>query len=246
MPSIADYNHCGEELERRLLLKTSPVAVKMLESENDIPDGAVRPKKDRGHLAQCQAFAYSRRDRETIAMLKEDNWCLAPVMAYGLERKPDGMRASGHNYDTFDYGKYIGILTAPLREAKFEPDVVIIYSDTGQLRRLLLSLRPGDIPLISGHYFPPSCAHAVVTPMLTGEYRVVLPDPGEYSRALCGDDEMMFAVPKDRLEGLVSDVRQAQENNMPFARENMTMRPDFPQPDLYKNVFKDWGMDYEK
>ena len=52
MPSIADYNRFGQELERRMILKTSPVAVKMLESEKDIPDGAIRPKKDRGHLAQ--------------------------------------------------------------------------------------------------------------------------------------------------------------------------------------------------
>jgi len=26
----------------------------------------------------------SRRERETIAMLKEDNWCPGPLMAYGL------------------------------------------------------------------------------------------------------------------------------------------------------------------
>jgi uncharacterized protein (DUF169 family) len=52
MPSIEDYNRFGEELERRLILKTSPVAVKMLISEVDIPVGAVRPKQDRGHLAQ--------------------------------------------------------------------------------------------------------------------------------------------------------------------------------------------------
>jgi len=245
MPSIKDFNRFGEELERRLLLKTSPVAVKMLASEADIPDGSVRPKQDRGHLAQCQAFAYSRRDRETVAMLKEDNWCPAPVMAYGLEPKPDHSRASGHVYDTFEPGKYIGILSSPLSKAKFAPDVVIIYSDTGQLRRLLLAMRPEEIPLVSGHYFPPSCAHAVVTPMLTGEYRVVIPDPGEYARALSGDDEIMFAIPKDRIETLVADLIEAQDRNLPFARESMIMSPDFPQPELYKNIFKAWGMDVE-
>ena len=247
MPSLKDFRNYGEELEKRLILKTSPVAVKMLEKEADIPNGAVRPKKDRGyHLAQCQAFALSRRDKETIAMLKEDNWCPAPVMAYGMEPRPDDVRASGHVYDAFEYGRYIGILTAPLSKAEFEPDVVIIYSNTGQLRRLLLAMRREDIPLVSGHYFPPSCAHAVVTPMLTGEYRVVLPDPGEYARALCGEDEMMFAVPKDKITGLVSDLIKAQEGDLPFARENMMMRPDFPHPELYKRIFKAWGMDTEE
>ena len=248
MSSLNDFRNYGEELERRLLLKTSPVAVKMLEKEADIPEGAVRPKTDRGyHLAQCQAFALSRRDRETIAMLKEDNWCPAPVMAYGMEPKPDDPRAKTHmDYDCFDTGKYIGILTAPLRVVDFEPDVAIIYSDTAQLRKLLLALNVEERPLVSGSYFPPSCAHAVVTVMLTGEYRIVLPDPGEYARALCGEDEMMFAVPKAKIAGLVSDLRHAQDSNQPFARENMIMRPDFPHPELYKQIFKAWGMDTEE
>ena len=43
----------------------------MLEKEEDIPEGAFRPKRDKGiHLAQCQAFAMSRRDGITVAMLK--------------------------------------------------------------------------------------------------------------------------------------------------------------------------------
>jgi uncharacterized protein (DUF169 family) len=52
MPSMEDYNRFGEELEKRLILKTSPVAVKMLVSEADMPAGTIRPKRDRGHLAQ--------------------------------------------------------------------------------------------------------------------------------------------------------------------------------------------------
>ena len=248
MPSIEDYNRYGEELEKWLRLKTSPVAVKMLETEAEIPEGAVRPRKDRGHhLAQCQAFAFSRRNRETIAMMKEDNWCPAPVMAYGMEPQPDNPTARAlMKYDSFETGKYTGIVTAPLGKTNFEPDVVIIYLNTAQLRTLLLVMRPEDREQIESNFFPPSCAHAVVPPMQTGGYRIVLPDPGEYARALCGEDEMMFAVPGDKLEGLVSDIRKAMESGNPFFNESMIMRPDFPQPDLYKNVFEDWGMDYEK
>jgi len=74
MAEISEYNKWGEDLERILRLRTSPVAVKMLEKESDIPGGAVRPKKQRGyHLAQCQAFGLTRREKDIIAMLKEDN-----------------------------------------------------------------------------------------------------------------------------------------------------------------------------
>ena len=51
MTTLEEYHGYGEELERLLLLRTSPIAVKMLEKEEDIPDGAYRPRKDDGvHL----------------------------------------------------------------------------------------------------------------------------------------------------------------------------------------------------
>jgi uncharacterized protein (DUF169 family) len=82
---VNEFNRFGEELEKLMLLRTSPLAVKMLEKESDIPEGAIRPKTDRGyHFAQCQAFSLSRRKGQSIAMLRDDNWCWGPLIAYGL------------------------------------------------------------------------------------------------------------------------------------------------------------------
>jgi uncharacterized protein (DUF169 family) len=242
MTTIADFSQCGEDLERLLVLRTSPIAVKMLETEEDIPIGTYRPKRDRGvHLAQCQAFALSRRDKLAVAMLKEDHWCPAALMAYGLVERP-AVR-TGHPYDSFEYKKYVGILTAPLKKATFKPDVVIIYSNTAQLRGLLLSMKIEDLPLVNSHFFPPSCAYAVVHVMLTGQYWVVLPDPGEYQRALTGEDEMMFGVPGNKIQGLVHGLKQFEGKDFSYSHHNMFMMADFPQPDLYKNLFRGWGLE---
>jgi uncharacterized protein (DUF169 family) len=248
MPSRKKYNNWGEDLENILHLTTSPIAVKMLEREADIPEGAIRPKKDRGyHLAQCQAFAMSRRENAIVAMLKEDNWCPGPVTSYGLMERSDSPESRKSNTgDRFPYGKYIGILTAPLKTATFEPEVVIMYSDTNQLRNLLLAMKEEERPEVRGYFFPFSCAHSVVTPVLNGHYAVVLPDPGEYARALTLAGEMMFSIPRDRLRGLVADLKEYQANNPRLLLENQIMRPDFPQPDLYKKIFAAWGMDHEK
>jgi uncharacterized protein (DUF169 family) len=247
MPSIKEYNSYGEELERKLKLRTSPLAVKMLKNEGDIPEGAVRPKRDRGyHLAQCQAFAMSRREKDTIAMLKEDNWCPGPIMAYGLvelQQERDSQRGHGATADRFEYGEYIGIVTAPLITTSFEPDLVIIYSNTAQLRSMLLTIKEEERPNINSFFYPWSCSYAVVNPILTGQYWIVLPDPGEYERALGGEDEMMFSVPKVKLEEFMSDFNKAQEGSWGYSRFNYIMQPDFPQPDIYKNVFKQWGLD---
>jgi uncharacterized protein (DUF169 family) len=247
MPTIKEFNHYGEELENLLGLPTSPVAVKMLEKEADIPQSAVRPKKDRGyHLAQCQAFAMSRREKTTVAMLKEDNWCPGAVSSYGLVPKPDDPVARAQNTgEYFEYGKYIGILTAPLKKADFVPDAVIIYCDTNQLRIMLLSLKPEERALVKSNFFPFSCSNSVVPVINHGEYWINLPDPGEYARALTVAGEMMFSVPANRLPGLVENLRGMERNESGFAHETMMMRPDFPQPELYKKVFEAWGMDHD-
>ena len=245
MTTLKEFNRCGEELEKILLLRTSPVAVKMLESKADIPAGAMRPKKDRkAHYAQCQAFAMTRREGTTIAMLKEDHWCPAALMAYGMVPLPEGMNPTRmHPYETFDYGKYIGIVTAPLKNATFKPDVVIIYSNTAQLRSLLLSFTHDEVLQVNGRYFPPSCAHAVVTPMLKGGYWVVLPDPGEYQRALCDEGEMMFAVSADKLPTLMDGLTKFQSQGFAYRNNYYFMQGDFSRPDFYKAMFKQWGLE---
>jgi uncharacterized protein (DUF169 family) len=246
MPTIKEFNLYGEELENILGLQTSPIAVKMLEKETDIPKGAIRPKRDRGyHLAQCQAFAMSRRERTAVAMLKEDNWCPGAVIAYGLVPRPEDPAARAQsNGEYFEYGKYIGILTAPLKTAGFEPDTVIIYCDTNQLRIMLLSLKIEDRRLVKSNFFPFSCSNAVVPVILHNEYWINLPDPGEYARALTMAGEMMFSVPKDKLTGFLENLRGSKRNVSGFANESMMMRPDFPQPDFYRKAFEAWGMEH--
>jgi uncharacterized protein (DUF169 family) len=244
MTPLSEINRCGEDLEKYLMLRTSPIAVKMLEKETDIPEGAVRPYKARGyHVAQCQAFAMSRREGTTVAMLKEDHWCPAPLIAYGMVKRSDDTVQRGQSYDSFPYGKYVGIVTAPLKRANFQPDVVIVYSNTSQLRGLILSMSNEESSQIHSRYLPPSCSYSVVNVMTTGKPWVVLPDPGEYQRALGTEDEMMFAVPGEKIGTLVAGLKKNENGAFAYRNHHMLMQHDFDRPDFYKEMFKSWGLD---
>jgi uncharacterized protein (DUF169 family) len=249
MSTIGDYNRYGEELEKALLLKTSPIAVKMLERLEDIPEGAIRPKKDRGyHIAQCQAFAMTRRQRMTIAMLKEDHWCWAPLLAYGLVEDPNDPFVNEHtSFPRFEYGKYIGMVTAPLKSANFEPDMVLIYSNTAQLREMISVVKFQEHSLVKSEFDPiDSCVYSVVPVITGGQYRITIPDPGEYSRAMAGEDEIIFSVPKDKLEMLVEGVkRSAEMKQNPDDFSHILLKDDFPRPDFYKELFRKWNLDVE-
>ncbi|MBN1191242.1 MAG: DUF169 domain-containing protein [Dehalococcoidales bacterium] len=250
MTSIEEYNRCGEEIEKYLWLKTSPIAVKMLQKESDIPEGAVRPKRDRGqHLAQCQAFTMSRRQRLTVAMLKEDNWCWGPLVAYGLvdPAVADNFHATKDQakiMPCFEVGKYIGVLSAPLKTAAFEPDVLLIYGNSAQMRTILLVVKQQEKLPISSVFDPiDSCVYAVVPVVTSGEYRITFPDPGEFQRGLAGEDEVIFSIPRHKICGLASGLADLEKINHGYTTFCPEIRPDFPQPDFYKQLFKVSGLD---
>jgi uncharacterized protein (DUF169 family) len=264
MTTVKEFNSYGEELEKRLLLKTAPIAVKMLEKERDIPKEAIRPKRDRGyHIAQCQAFALTRRNRETIAMLKEDSWCWGPLIAYGMVKTPDlflegnifypvlvstleASKKVSQKRAAFEYGKYIGILSAPLSTTSVKPDVVLIYSNTLQLRIMLMSIMYKDGHMVTAEFNPlDSCIYSVVPVIQQGGYRITLPDPGDYQRALAGEDEIILSATPDKIADVVMGLRHLEEIAHGYLSHRMEMRPDFPRPDFYNMLFKQWGLDVE-
>ncbi|MBN1188170.1 MAG: DUF169 domain-containing protein [Dehalococcoidales bacterium] len=266
MTTLKEYNKWGEELEKLLVLRTSPLAVKMLEKEADIPEGAIRPKRDYGyHISQCQAFAMSRRGRKaTIAMLKEDNWCPAPVSAYGLAlpreevagfpymvENKEAAEKLNETSPEFEYGKYKGIVSAPLKTANFEPDLAMIYSNTAQLRHMLLAVKYKEGLLVTSQFDPlRSCVFAVIPVIQNGCFRITLPDTGEQYRTMSGEDEIIFSVPRDKIEEVVLGLRHfeemTQDNVHRYSHLDFDYRPDFPQPKGYEKMFKQWGMDVLK
>ena len=219
MTAHSEFNTYGTDLEQFLCLRTYPIAIKMLESESEVPEGAVRPKKDRDeHYAVCQAFALARRQGMTIAMFLEDHWCFEPIISYGLVETPqDYLEGSTSSFFIADkqaaeehsrqmtrlpVGQYPGMVMGPLKSANFEPDLVMIYCNSAQLRHLLLALRYLHGTQVTSTLDPiGSCVHSVVPSLLNGECQVTVPDPGDFERAGAQEDEMVLTVPRNRLEG---------------------------------------------
>jgi len=252
MRTIKDYNQYGKELERLLLLRTSPLAIKMLSKEEEIPRDAVRPRRDRGfHLSQCQAFAMARRQKITVAMLKEDHWCWAPLIGFGLvdsgaAGKFEATRNQVKILPRLEYGRFLGIVSAPLKAADFEPDLVLIYANAAQLRSMLLVVKYKEEDLVSCQLDPiNSCVYAVVDAMLKRQYRVTLPCAGEHYRAMPGEDELIFSVPGDKVSILTAELKKAEKMRTGYTYTGFEMRPDFPRPDFYKELFRLWGLDVE-
>jgi uncharacterized protein (DUF169 family) len=248
------WNEYGKELERRVRLKTFPLAVKFLKNKEGIPKEAQRPQKDFGHrLMLCQAFQLARREGITMAMLAEDMWCHEPVIGYGLQKPPDyffeghtrypgdvaTLEAGGHYADEFprlEAGTYVGVVSAPLNSTTFEPDIVMIYCDGAQLSLLLLAREWKDgynLPCnLSSHA---ACVYGVVPVILSGQCQVAIPCRGDHYGAMAGDEEMIFTIPKRKLEDVMAGLRYVDKNDSRLPH-GYHLPKEFPQPDNYEEI----------
>ena len=262
MTTLKDFNRWGEELETRLKLRTSPIAIKMIEKEADIPKEAKRPRKDFGsHLALCQAFAKSRREGLTVAMLKEDHWCYVPVVAQGLAKPPDfylegntdfpqrvadleAAKSLAKTSPRLEYGKYIGIVSAALKTTTFEPDLVVTYCDSAQLRGLLTGLKYKKGEMVTSTLNPGgACVQCTVPALLSARCQVTIPCGGDSRRALARDDELIFTIPADQLGDLMAGLKHLDETGTGYRQSAPDMRSEYPQSEMYVTLGKMVGMD---
>ena len=252
------YNEYGKRIEEQIQPGSRIIAVKMLESLDDIPSGAKRPIKDYGKcMATCQALALTRKYGETIVQLFEDMWCPEPVIGFGLaeppefffegrNRYPGGVASleAGANWarelPRLEPGRYLGLVSAPIRTASFEPDVAVIYCNSAQLLRLLLGIAYEDgrdiTTVLGGHS---ACVYAIVPSILKNECQVAVPCRGDRGRAGAQDYEIIFSVPKEQLGRLAYGLEQAGTGSYPTG---FSMEPEYKLSESYGEMARMMGM----
>lgn len=257
---IQDMAHA---LEHYLRLRTHPIAIKMIEDENEIPKTAVRPLKQYGRrIALCQAFAKARRGGETLAVLKNDNWCFEPVIGLGFAPPPEEFLNGENRYPgtaktqqagsrwaqqmpRLPVGKYSGILVEPLKTSVFEPDLLIIYCDPTQLTKLLIAVNwidGNDVnSTLSGHA---GCVYAVVPALQTKRFSVTIPCMGDRARAAAQEHELVFSAPWEDASDLLEGLEVMEKNNSLFPID-YNMHLEYDLEDSYRKLGKKVGLHFE-
>ena len=274
---LDEVHACGKDLESMMLLRSSPIGIKMLRPKDQVPEGARRPGQEEsgdiigGRLSLCQAFGLARRGNpgKTIAMFAEDHRCFEPVIAFGL-KPPDATGApdylgGGTTYPfliadleaaakhaqedpRLPYREGSGMVFGPLKVINFNPDLVMIYCNPGQLRHLTLALGYKHAYMVNSSFYGiGSCGRAAVPPLLTGEATITIPDPGEYDRAGTTEDMMILTLPARKMKwrNLFQDMMEGLRTlnaYMPYTSFALSVRSDHPQPAFYKAFFNAWGL----
>lgn len=222
MKTAEDYQQTSKEIWNALRLSTIPVAVKFIKDESEIPEDFIRPTKVGETWSLCQAFTYARRNGESSAMTKEDNFCVPSSYGQGWldttwEEFVESQRlnkwrkdydseircqmAAGADFATKEnfakMREHVGFLVAPLNSTSFVPDTILIYSDPGQATHLVQALSYEGKHVITSIFngFGESCIKGALKPLLTGTPEVILPGAGDKGVSGTRDDEVAIAIP---------------------------------------------------
>ncbi|MEM2454515.1 MAG: DUF169 domain-containing protein [Candidatus Bathyarchaeia archaeon] len=261
MSQVEEY--CSRIVEL-IRLRTFPLAIKLI-TNDEIPEGSIRPLKDLGyHLAMCQAFAIARREGKVIVMMKQDNWCFEPVIGLGIAEAPqlflEGYNRYPNDVMTKEAGEYwaryefprlkpgscSGIIISPLNKvskAKITPDVVLMYVDPAQLTILALAAaykNGKDISCkISSHA---ACVYSTVPVLKDNEPKVALPCLGDRQNAYAQDYELIFSIPYRFLSDLVNGIEFLAKSGriIPFPAR---VRLEYEQRKEYKVLGRLVGLD---
>jgi len=254
----------SEAVEEHVRPETYPVTIKMLRKGDTAPKKLLKPTKDFGHrVALCQVWTMVRRWGLSLVVMKEDQYCPFAAINFGFSKTPkfyrEGNVALGYyakdlkagakleaEVPRFPYGKYIGLLAAPLSVANFKPDMVAIYGNSCQMMRLVNAyLWSKGGRLENSLTARAACTEIIPKTINSGEPGVVIPCYGEREWGMTESNELIFTAPLSKFEDITEGLNGSYEFGAKrIARFNVSWEAGMFEP--YDKLSEMLGIPYTK
>jgi uncharacterized protein (DUF169 family) len=236
--------------------QTSPLAIKMLKSDNEIPQGAKRPLRDYGaSFTLCQALALGRRDELTIILDKESQSCPIALVGLGFVRPEEYLsgkyalaptnqpiearKKAAAAIPRFQFGKFKSMVISPIQKSTFDPDVIIFYGNGAQVMRMIqAAVFASGESLTSKSTGAGGCLLPVVASILEGKCKYAVPGNGERRLGLIADGELSFAMPKNRFEEVVRGLQLSHEGKQTYPISSGYLKLEYTLPPTYVELRK--------
>jgi uncharacterized protein (DUF169 family) len=236
--------------------QTYPLAIKMLKSDEEIPQDAKRPLRDYGaSFTLCQALALGRRDGLTIVLDKASQSCPIALVGLGFVRPEEYLSGKYALAPTnqpsearirvakamprFQFGKYKYILISPIRLASFDPDVILFYGNGAQVMRMIqAAVFASGESLTSKSSGAGGCLLPIVGPIVEGKCTYTVPGNGERRLGLIADGELAFAMPKNRFEEVIRGLQLSHEGKQTYPISPGYLKLEYKLPPSYVELRK--------
>ena len=201
-----DLNQANNILNTYIRPQSFPLALKLCKAEAELPAKVRVPSRDLGYqVTLCQAIGLARRFRWAIAVGKNDNCCFGAAAAMGfIEKSPEAFAVP-----RLEVGTYSHILMVPIESADFEPDVILLYTDSAQAMRLVQAAGRGAGLNVSAHATGfGDCADIIAGTTISGECQFVLPGGGDRVFGGAQDHEVIFTIPFNKMEAVLQGLEE--------------------------------------
>ena len=213
------YDFIADKLKEHLALERSPVAIKFVLREEDIPEGI--PKADE-KMRHCE-LVLKASGGDTFYATAEEQMCKGGSSALGLEEPPEKVK-TGEFYYSLGRFSSIGsakktmesipkidrimyaLVYAPLEKADFDPDVIVIFANPKQamiLSQALVYTMGGRMEAdFAG--IQSICADAVAGPFTRRRPNITLGCSGSRQYAGIKDDEVIIGLTGENIGCVVN------------------------------------------
>ena len=226
-----DVKQINEVLNTYIRPQTFPIALKLCQSDENLPEKARRPMKDLGYpITLCQATGLTRRFGWTMAVGKDDQCCIGGAQVMGFVRGGEDELAGEDK--RFEPQKYKYQVTASLDRANFEPDAIVIYGNSAQIMRLVQAVKrgpdgPGNVNAVATG--SSDCGDVAARTLLSGECQFILPSGGDRVFGLTQDHEVIFTIPKTMVEAVLKGLESTHKAGFRYpVLADLRHRPSLP------------------
>jgi len=256
MNEFEHYKELGLTLEKYLRLKTFPIAIKIVYDRSELLEHYKRPLKDlKVKNFICQNFKISRTYGWTMAITEEDCTCKVARTIYRWDPITDDSLRFAAQFSTKLYSnneeislkwfeklymlekKCKGLIISPLTRTKIIPDVIQVYCNPAQAMRLIQSYLyyEGGTMEFTAAGRGGSCQEGVIKTILTGKPQLVILGNGDRVWGGAEDDEIMFSIPKEKLELICNGLKATHDAGLRYPiPKYMNYEPGFQTK--FKNV----------
>ena len=231
---MTDLKEVEQILNTYIRPQTFPVAIKMLKSEDEIPEKTQRPFQQlKKKIAICQGIGMARKLGWAVAMGKEDMQCSLGAAPFGFFKNIDyfdeGNLAAGmfavstdagkkeeNLIDRFDHGAYSHILVAPLSRAAFDPDLIMVYGNPAQIMRLIHGSLYNEGGAIQSSAMGRLGCAAIITVIKNDECRFLVPGNGDRIFGMTQDWEMSYMIPMSKLDTVLDGLAKTHKGGIRY------------------------------
>jgi uncharacterized protein (DUF169 family) len=210
-------------LTSMLHLRSEPIAFRRLEKAGDL-DNIERVYRVDHFFTFCQAQFMARISQLTVGITKGDKLNARCSRLFGLREATDeSMNAEAASLSTTWFPSPdealiqqkdtpripVGgaIVLAPLKQEKFEPEVVLIYGNPAQIMLVMCGLQKDRYERFTFHFIGEgACADSLAECYVNQKPALAIPCYGERSLGQVADDEIAVALPPGEVERAISGM----------------------------------------